>query len=318
MNVLITGANGFVGANLVSHMLNEGNEVIALVRPNRNPWRLAHVRERITLDYVDIADPDSVHKIFSQYSPDGIINTAIYGGYHYQTNEDDIFNTNLNGIRILINEAIKSGFDWFINTGSSSEYGMKKTLMKESDIAEPIDSYGISKLAGTLYCQAIARKLSLPIFTLRLFSIYGYLEEPRRLIPYIMASVINKKTMELNSPTPVRDFTFIEDVCDAYSLTISRSQHLPPGEIFNVGTGKSSTISEVVEALSSILKQHTPVTWKYEMGRISDSFSLWAADTVKVKSALSWLPKHNLKDGISKTYDWFVKNWDSYKERYDE
>ncbi|MEM0134547.1 MAG: NAD(P)-dependent oxidoreductase [Thermoplasmatales archaeon] len=318
MKILIVGANGFVGANLTRYMLEKGFEVIALVRPKKQLWRLSDVGHRITTVYGDITDSESIHKILLEIKPDGIINTAIYGGYRYQNNEDLIFNVNLNGTRILLDEAIKTGFDWFINTGSSSEYGEKKTLMHESDVAEPIDSYGISKLAGSLYCRSMAKKLSLPIVTLRLFSIYGYLEEPKRLIPHLMVSKLKGKIPQLSSPSSVRDFTFIEDVCDAYRQAIIHHSDLDYGEIFNIGTGTSTKIFEVVNTLSSIFDHEFEVNWRFEQGKISDNYSLWAADITKAKKLLSWEPMNDLKAGLTKTYNWFEKNWANYKKWYDE
>jgi nucleoside-diphosphate-sugar epimerase len=316
MKVLISGANGFVGANLVRSMLSDGNELVALIRPNSQPWRLLEIKDKITIVYGDITNRESISKILSENNPDGIINTAIYGGYHYQNDEDLIYKTNLDGTRILLEESIKTGFEWFINTGSSSEYGEKGSLMRESDIAAPIDSYGISKLAGSLYCQARARKLSLPIFTLRLFSIYGYMEEPNRLIPHLIVSKLKGETAQLTSPNFVRDFTFIEDVCNAYHQTIVQRNALPHGEIFNIGTGISSKISDIVDTLSTIFANKFSVNYNYKQGRVSDNFLLWAADITKVDDFLSWRPTNDLKTGLTKTYKWFEKNWVTYKEWY--
>lgn len=318
MKVLITGANGFVGANLTRVLVSKGFEVVTLIRPGKEPWRLLDLGERIRVAYGDITDVNGIRKVLSEHRPDGIINTAIYGGYHYQKDEDNIYRTNLDGTRILLDESIKFGFKWFINTGSSSEYGEKGVPMSESDYAEPIDSYGISKLASSLYCKAKAKQFSLPIFTLRLFSIYGYLEEPHRLIPYLMTSKIKEKTAQLNSPDSVRDFTFIEDVSEAYLKTIENSQKLPSGEILNIGTGESTRISEVVQSFSEVLEQELPVAWSRQQGRISDNFSKWAADISKAKNLLSWEPKNNLKSGLAKTYKWFVKNWTEMERWYSE
>lgn len=101
-----------------------------------------------------------------------------------------LIETNIVGTINLINACKEVGFDYFINTGSNSEYGEKDHSMKESDLLEPNNEYGITKAAATMYCSYMGKKEQLPIYTFRLFAVYGYFEDTTRLIPSVMVSYI--------------------------------------------------------------------------------------------------------------------------------
>ena len=113
--------------------------------------------------------------------------------------------------------------DLLVNTGSSSEYGIKNSAMKESSLLEPVTEYGVSKAAATLFCQSYAVTENLPIVTLRLFSPYGRYEQKSRLVPSVILAALQKINPKISSRQFVRDFIFIDDVLDAYEA-VTQSQ----------------------------------------------------------------------------------------------
>jgi nucleoside-diphosphate-sugar epimerase len=125
--------------------------------------------------------------------PNIIFHSAAYGTSAVQNNTQKIFETNVTGTINLIQSCMDFSFDLFVNTGSSSEYGMKEAPMHESDILEPITDYGVSKAAGTLYGRSVAINRNLPIATLRLFSPFGPYEQGSRLIPSLILAALQKK-----------------------------------------------------------------------------------------------------------------------------
>ncbi|MEM0135969.1 MAG: NAD(P)-dependent oxidoreductase [Thermoplasmatales archaeon] len=316
MKIVIFGSNGFIGANLTDYFLSKGHEVIPVVRSSKRVPGLHSFNDSAPIETCNLLDREKIHKILKEYSPGGIINTAMYGGYPGQMDEDSIFDTNFRGTVNLVNEAISMGFDWFINTGSSSEYGSKATPMREDDICEPIDAYGISKLAGTLYCQAKARSLNLPIFTLRLFSVYGYFEKSTRLIPHLILSAIMDEKPNLSSPTPMRDFIFIEDVNKAYYLISSKFKEIGCGEILNVGSGFGLRVGEVVQTLSEVIEKKIIPNWGQAIGRQSDKTKVWTSDIAKIKRILGWEPEYDIRKGLMTTYNWFLNNIEKYQGEY--
>jgi len=190
--ILITGATGFVGANLLRKLIDSKNDIHVIIRSTSNLWRINDIIDKVNAHVCDLTNRESVEKLVLKIKPQIIFHLAVYGGYQFQEESLKIIDTNLIGIINLLNACCKIGFECFINTGSSSEYGLKNKPMSENDLLEPINDYGIAKAAATLYCQAIGRRENLPIFTLRLFSPYGYYEGPTRLIPYLIISCLKK------------------------------------------------------------------------------------------------------------------------------
>jgi nucleoside-diphosphate-sugar epimerase len=184
--------------------------------------------------------------------------------------------------------------------------------MKESDLLEPINIYGASKSAATLYCQALAKKYNLPIFTLRLFSPYGYYEESTRLIPYLIVSMLKNQKIKISSPYAVRDFIFIEDVIDAFIKIIDKKDQIPAGTILNVGSGFDTKVIEVFETLKRVIGYQMDF-YLEGFPRDSDKLQVWRANTKKIQKILGWRPKYNLRDGLIKTIKWFRENIHLYE-----
>ncbi len=311
--VLITGATGFVGANLVRMALKEGSEVYIITRKISDKWRiddvLTYIAKYNSDFYVDLKDYDKLKCIISGIKPEIIYHTATYGGRPNQRDTIRIVQTNLIGTINLIKACKKFGFDLFVNTGSSSEYGIKEKTMQEEDLLEPVNDYGVSKSAATQYCQAIAKNEDLPIVTLRLFSPYGSYEESARLIPSMILSCLKGKKPKISSPNFVRDFVYIQDVLDAYA----RLSDVPQlsGEVFNIGSGKQCTIGDVAHKIIELsgynieLDTGMPQVWPNEPKK-------WEADISKANDILGWKPRYDLENGLAKTIKWFRKNMSLY------
>lgn len=313
MRVLVTGATGFVGANLTHTLVNKGYEVHIFLRETSDTWRINSILSRLNKHYCDLNDRERTKKAIAEIKPQIIFHLVTYGGYHYQTDSIKITNTNFIGTVNLIDACIETSFDCFINTGSSSEYGIKDKPMIETDLLEPINDYGVTKAAATLYAQSVAKKNHLPIFTLRLFSAYGYYEESTRLIPYLIISCLQDKYVNLSKPQSVRDFIFIEDVINAYFRLVEQSKILQHGDIFNVGSGKQHTIKEVFEIVSELTRYKKLPHWENIEKRESDIMKVWEADIIKAKEILEWSPSFTLISGLKKTIQWFENNLYLYK-----
>lgn len=303
--VLITGSTGFIGANLVRRFLKIGAEVYILTRTTSNKWRINDVLKDVNEYCVDLLDYEKLELIILDIKPEIIFHTAIYGGYLFQKDIKQIIESNFIGTVNLVNACKKGDFELFVNTGSSSEYGIKSKSMTEEDILEPVNDYGVSKAAGTLYCQAVARREKIPIVTLRLFSPYGYYEEPTRLIPSVVISCLKGRNPEVSSPNSVRDFIFIEDVIDAYMKVIETSNI--GGEIFNIGYGRQQSVGEVVNKIVELTANNVRPEWG-GVPKWAIEPNVWQADIAKAKDVLKWEPKYSLEEGLAKTVKWFMEN----------
>lgn len=307
--VLITGGAGFVGSNLVRRILDDGADVNLIMRSTSNKWRIKDILSEINEHSVDLMDYDNLVSIVSEIKPSIIFHLATYGGSPFQKDTQNIIRSNFVGTMNLVNACKKVGFESFINTSSSSEYGNKKFPMSELDLLEPINDYGVSKAASTLYCHSIAKNEDLPIITLRLFSPYGSYEDSRRLIPHVILSILRNKSPNLTSPEFVRDFIFIEDVLDAFINVAQRSDL--KDEVFNIGSGIQNTVGNVVNNILEIMGHKIEPKWG-STPEWSNEPVIWQADISRAKDILKWSPKHDLKGGMLKTINWFEKHIELY------
>src|SRR5580658_1971885 len=135
--VLVTGGTGFVGANLVRRLLRDGHEVRLLVRPQHAAWRIEEIRRDVQLRVLDMADAASVVKTVGEIKPEWIFHLAAHGAYSWQTDVAEIFQTNLISTTHLLEACLKTGFESFVHTGSSSEYGFKDHAPTETEWVDP-------------------------------------------------------------------------------------------------------------------------------------------------------------------------------------
>ncbi|MBP2665397.1 MAG: nucleoside-diphosphate-sugar epimerase [Firmicutes bacterium] len=300
MKVLVTGATGFVGACLARHMVAEGHEVHVFTREKSNRWRIQDLSDQLRDHFVDLTDADCVQTAISHIRPEGIFHLATYGGFADQQDTTAIITANFLGTVNLVRACERVGFDFFINTGSSSEYGIKQEPMRETDVAEPMGDYGVSKLAATAFCYSEAVQKELPIVTIRLFSPYGYWDDPKRFIPYVIQSFLKNEVPRLSTPHSVRDYIFIEDILQLYQKMAETPKLI--GGIFNAGSGLQTSIGEVVEIIREIMGSEIVPAWG-SIGAKRMEPSVWVADTDKTRQ-LGWQARVDLREGLRRTIEW--------------
>ncbi|MCE5286380.1 MAG: NAD-dependent epimerase/dehydratase family protein [Pelosinus sp.] len=308
MRVLVTGATGFVGACLARRMVSSGYDVHIFTRKQSNRWRIADLSKSITNHEVDLCDSDNVDKAIKDIRPNIVYHLATYGGFAFQQDTRNIMQSNLMGTINLLQSCEAIGFDYFVNTGSSSEYGLKESPMKEEDITAPIGDYGVSKVAATLFCQSEAVRKSMPIVTLRLFSPYGNWDDPKRLIPYVIKSLLREEVPQLSTPTSVRDYVYIKDILDFYQMIVN--QPLAAGNIYNVGSGIQQSIGSIVTTITKIIGNGIEPIWGAIEQKRPES-SLWVADIAKARNT-GLEVKVDLETGLQETISWMKENIDLY------
>jgi nucleoside-diphosphate-sugar epimerase len=280
--ILVTGATGFVGANLVKALLKkEEDQVFITTRGDSNLGRIDDLKSSIyKICLCSLEKRADVFQLIEKIKPDVIYHLATYGGFPNQTDPERTINSNLNATINLLDAAISNEVSQFINTGSSSEYGIKIHAMKETDLCEPMNLYGITKLAAANYCAMIGRTKNYKVCTLRLFSVYGELEEPTRLYPSIVNALKNNERPKLSKPDSVRDFIHIDKVIDVY-LKIIQTEY-EPGSIINVGSGKEQTIGEFYEFIARKMGKNIEPLWGEAPSRPIEPMK-WEADVNKLK-----------------------------------
>jgi UDP-glucose 4-epimerase len=305
--VLLTGATGFVGANLARRLLADGHELHLFVRPAANRWRIEEIQHEVRLHEVDVAERQSVDERVRSIRPEWIFHLAAYGSYSTQTDLNAMIQTNLLGTIHLVQACAQVGFDAFVNAGSSSEYGFKDHAPSEEEWLEPNSHYAVTKASAALFCRYTAQKQNLPITTLRLYSVYGPYEEPTRLMPTLIRAGLAGALPPLVNPDVARDYVYAEDVADAFVLAAERANSGARGSVYNVGTGVQTTIRQVVDIARRTLDISAEPQWGSMPDRPWDT-SVWIADSRRIRQELSWRPRHLFETGFRLMVDWFRNN----------
>lgn len=303
---MVTGGTGFVGSNLARRLVRDGHDVHLLVRPGYTSWRIEPIRLAVQLHEVDLLDPASVENVAQAVRGDWIFHLAVHGAYPSQTNVQDILRTNIMGTVNLVEAYLKIGFNAFINTGSSSEYGYCDEAPSEEAALHPNSHYAVSKAAATWYCRYAAERHNVPIPTLRLYSVYGPYEEPTRLIPSLIVRGLAGTFPPLVDPQTARDFVYVADVIDAYLLAATR-QHPEPGAVYNVGSGVQTTLRQVVDIARVALAIPGEAEWS-SMPRRQWDTATWVSNSQKIERTLGWRASCRFADGFTATVQWLRHN----------
>jgi len=314
--VIITGATGFVGANLARRLLSDGHAVHLLVRPQYSFWRIDDIRSTCRIHEVDLQDADRLKEAVAKIKPDWIFHLAANGAYSWQTDVREIINTNLMGTVNLVQSCLSSGFETFVNTGSSSEYGFKDHAPTENEHIEPNSYYAIAKSSATMFCQFMARSQKVRIPTLRLYSIYGPYEEPNRLMPTIIVNGLDGKLPPLVDPNIARDYVSADDCVEAYILAATVNME-DPGAVYNVGSQIQVSLAEVVDVARKVLNISEEPNWGSMPNRKWDT-SVWVSNSEKIKADLGWQTQDTFENGFAKMVAWFKANpemRDSYAQK---
>lgn len=308
---LITGAGGFIGANIVRALLRAGAEVHAAVRPEGRLWRLSGVRSQITLYRLDINDGAAVQQTIRDVRPDICIHLAMPGGHppDLQTRAEQL-RTSVIGTWNLIDALISVSCRRFVHVSSSLVYGPHAEPLQETMYPQPSTFRGMTKAAADAVCEYVARAGSLPCVIIRPFSVYGYWEGPTRLIPTAVLAALRHSPMRLTTPGYQRDFIFVDDVVDLCLLALQHPE--APGEIFNAGSGQQWSNEEVVALIQGVSGESITIEPEEFPARPPDT-AHWMADISKARRVLGWTPTHTLRSGLEKTVAWYREHLDLYE-----
>lgn len=301
--ILITGAAGFIGSHLVRRLVKDGHEVHVILREKSNTHRINDLLPQLNIHRGDLADNEFLRKLTEKIKPRGVFHLAaatIMSGV--MASSEEVIRTNIAGSVNLIDALNGVDYDYFINTGSFSEYGFKDRPIKESDICEPIELYSITKLAQTLYSQTSARIKDKPILTFRLFTPYGPAVQKGRLIYNVIYNALRNQEISLTRPSVARDFIYVDDLIELYLEAADRAKKLK-GEIFNAGSGVKTSLKELAGKAIKISGSKSGINWGAFPPVYYDS-DKWQADMTKTFSKFNWRPKYDLDAGLAKTTDW--------------
>jgi nucleoside-diphosphate-sugar epimerase len=296
---LVTGGAGFIGANLVRRLAAGGHEVHPVVGPGANTWRLDGLG--LPCHVTDLTDAAAVDELLLSVRPDWIFHLAAHGAYSWQTDTRRIVAVDVGGAANLLESSLAVGFDAFVNAGSSSEYGLKTSAPAEDEPVDPNSVYAAAKAAATMLLRHASISRDVPITTLRLYSAYGPWEDPRRLVPSLVARGLEGGLPPLVDPSVARDFVYVDDVVDAFVRSAERA--LPRGTVLNIASGVQTTIGEAVAVARRVLAIGDEPTWGSLPQRLWDT-STWVGQPAKAAELLGWRASRHFEQGFRATVEW--------------
>ena len=278
---LISGINGFIGSNLTGLLMEQGCKVASLPREL-------------------LLDPVALQGYIEEVHPDFIFHLASYGNHHEQTQEDEIFSTNVFKTYALLSASLKTKYTAFINISTSSVYGKQDKPLSEESSLNGTGFYARTKICGEQMATAFAEKFDKPIVNVRPFSVYGPGEALHRFIPTIIKSIYTGEKLTV-FPEPVHDWIYIEDFINGLFAVLDNSYELK-GQSINIGTGIQTSNSAVLDEILAM--SGAKMEAEYKSSDRDNDTTTWCADISKIKS-LGWTPEFDLKKGIRETFEYY-------------
>jgi nucleoside-diphosphate-sugar epimerase len=313
MKALVTGAGGFVGANLTAALVHAGHDVVAWSHPGSPTWRLDHLADTVEIVPVELLDEDAVDAGVRRAQPDWVFHLAAHGAYSWQRDPERIMQTNLVATVRLLAACQRRGFAAFVHAGSSSEYGFQDHPPREDELPEPNSDYAVMKAAASLHCRFVAQRDDVHVVTIRLYSVYGPWEEPGRLMPTLVARGLEGRLPPLVSPDTPRDFVSVRDAERAFLLAAEQGD-LERGSVFNIASGRQTTLREVVDVARAQLRIGEEPQWGTEPQRSWDA-AVWVGNSEKAREQLGWTAEDDLQSGFARLVEWLRTNrslWNRY------
>jgi dolichol-phosphate mannosyltransferase len=299
--ILVLGASGFIGANLYSMIAAVRSDVFAVVQHEKS-WRLEDVADEKVIA-VDLNDPVATKNLVDTIHPHTVFDCVAYGAYSFEKESSKIYETNFQSLVHLVSLLTEKPISAFIHAGSSSEYGTNSSAPSENDPCEPNSHYAVSKVATANFLRYMGKHLGFPCAHLRLYSIYGPLEDTSRLIPNVAKCALEGSLPPFVDPHTSRDFVYVEDACNAFIMAAARMNPMVQGETFNVGSGRKTTIADLAE----LTRKEFGITQEPQFGSMEGrSWDLadWYSNSDKALQMLGWSATTGLEEGLRKTSAW--------------
>lgn len=295
--ILVLGASGFVGANLLKIICKHRDDVFGTAR-DASAWRLKDVPAKNVIA-IDLLVDSNLHYLIDKVKPKVVFDCVAYGAYSFETDAQLIYETNFIFCSKLLRCLESRGIACYVHAGSSSEYGDNATAPQESDPQKPNSDYSVSKIACANLIKYYGSKKKFPCANLRLYSVYGPMEDSSRLIPTLVRYGVNGTFPEFVDKLISRDFVYIEDVCKAF---IDTAINLTPenyGESFNIGTGEKTTIAQAADIAGELFNITDKPKFSME-NRVWDVPD-WFANVKKAKEILGWSSYTGFREGLNLT-----------------
>ena len=312
LNVLVTGADGFIGSHVTEALVRENAQVTAMALYNSfdsHGWLddlQDDARKKLTLIRGDIRDTSFVKDAVRGKAVVLHLAALIAIPYSYVAAQSYV-ETNILGSLNVLEAARHWGTERIVQTSTSEVYGTAQTMpISESHPLQGQSPYSASKIGSDMMAEAYARSFGLPVVTLRPFNTFGPRQSERAIIGSIIRQALDPRCEAINigDTSPVRDLTFVEDTAQAFLA--AGSAPLDYGRAYNAGSQRAATIADVLNLVIEITECAKPVVRDESRIRPANSeVRALLADSSMFEHATGWKAHTSLRDGLARTVSWW-------------
>ncbi|MCQ2802418.1 MAG: GDP-mannose 4,6-dehydratase [Bacilli bacterium] len=336
--ILVTGAAGFIGANLVKKLLSTNSNYLIVGLDNLNDYydtkiknfRLSEIQSldsKSSFKFIksDLCDMQSLLKLFNEYNFDIVVNLAAQAGVRYSIeNPDAYIQSNLIGFYNILEACRKYPVEHLVYASSSSVYGgSKKIPFSEDDkVDNPVSLYAATKKCDELLAHCYSKLYNIPTTGLRFFTVYGPAGRPdMAYFSFTNKLVKGEKIKIFNHGDCKRDFTYIDDIVDGIIKIMSKAPKksdgedglpIPPYKIYNIGNNHPKNLIDFVHILGDNLKKFKVLPNNFDIDSHLEFVDMQPgdvpvtyADTSKLEKDFNYKPTTSLEDGLSKFAEWY-------------
>lgn len=333
--ILITGAAGFIGANLSRRILadHQGARVIGLdsvndyydVRLKEHRLKQLAAYDGFTFIKGNLADKALIENIFEQYHPQIVVNLAAQAGVRYSiTNPDAYIESNLIGFYNILEACRHHPVEHLVYASSSSVYGSNKKVPYSTDdkVDNPVSLYAATKKSNELMAHAYAKLYNIPCTGLRFFTVYGPAGRPDMAYFGFTNKLLKGETIQIfNYGNCKRDFTYIDDIVEGIVRVMRHAPEkaigedglpVPPYALYNIGNNQPENLLDFVQILSEELVRAGVLPEDYDFEAHKELVPMQPgdvpvtyADTSALERDFGFKPSTSLRDGLRKFAEWY-------------
>ena len=319
-NILITGADGFIGSHLTEMLVKKDAKIKALSLYNSfNNWGwLENIDciDEIEVICGDIRDTNFINKITKDIDVIFHLAALIAIPYSYIA-PDSYIDTNINGTLNIGQAALQNQVSKVIHTSTSEVYGTAQYVpIDEKHPLQPQSPYSATKIGADALAESFYRSFNLPLTIVRSFNTFGPRQSARAVIPTIITQIASgKKQIMLGDTRPTRDFNYVKDTCNGFIELAECNKAI--GEIVNIGSNYEISVGDTLNIIKELMNSDIEfITDKQRLRpEKSEVNRLWC-DNTKINTLTGFKPEYSLKDGLKETIEWFIipENLKKYKE----
>jgi len=349
--VLVTGAAGFIGSNLVKRLFQDVKDIKVIGLDSITDYYDVNIKyerlqeiEALNKDWVfvkeNLANKDVIDKLFDEYKPSVVVNLAAQAGVRYSiTNPGSYIESNLIGFYNILEACRNNMVEHLVYASSSSVYGSNKKVPYSTDdkVDNPVSLYAATKKSNELMAHAYSKLYNIPSTGLRFFTVYGPAGRPdmayfgftNKLRECYMDPEHAKGIQIFNFGNCKRDFTYVDDIVEGVVRIMQHAPEkangedglpIPPYKVYNIGNNSPENLLDFVNILQEELVSAGVLPSDFDFDRFKQlvpmqpgDVPITYADTTPLEQDFGFKPSTSLREGLRQFAIWYAKYYGTYK-----